>query len=154
MSTKIISFYEEIDGKTQIVGNVLIGVDKKSTIKYHIEHIEDSIKYQNKVVKEGIEQIDKIDNTNGKNRDWYLSEPNVIDAILYGKDIEIIKLSQMPKYDEVYYTPIFGSKVMYKKLVWMNDESDRTLYKRGLVFKTSDGAVRAAEKMLAALRQA
>ena len=43
---------------------------------------------------------------------------------------------------------------MYKKLVWMNDESDRTLYKRGLVFKTSDGAVRAAEKMLAALRQA
>ena len=41
--------------------------------------------------KEGIEQIDKIDNTNGKNRDWYLSEPNVIDAILYGKDIEIIK---------------------------------------------------------------
>ena len=44
LSTKIISFYEEIDGKTQIVGNVLIGVDKKSTIKYHIEHIEDSIK--------------------------------------------------------------------------------------------------------------
>ena len=104
--------------------------------------------------KEGIEQIDEINNTNGKNRDWYLSEPNVIDALLYGKYVEIIKLSQMPKYDEVYYTPVFGSKVMYKKLVWMNDESDRTLYKRGLVFKTSDRAVRAAEKMLAALRQA
>ena len=72
----------------------------------------------------------------------------------YGKYVEIIKLSQMPKYNEVYYTPVFGYKVMYKKLVWMNDESDRTLYKRGLVFKTSDGAVRASEKMLAALRQA
>ena len=66
LSTKIISFYEEIDGKTQIVGNVLIGVDKKSTIKYHIEHIEDSIKYQNKVVKEGIEQIKKLNVTKDK----------------------------------------------------------------------------------------
>lgn len=66
LSTKIISFYEEIDGKTQIVGNVLIGVDKKSTIKYHIEHIEDSIEYQNKVVKEGIEQIKKLNVTKDK----------------------------------------------------------------------------------------
>ena len=66
LSTKIISFYEEIDGKTQIVGNVLIGVDKKSTIKYYIEHIEDSIKYQNKVVKEGIEQIKKLNVTKDK----------------------------------------------------------------------------------------
>lgn len=66
LSTKIISFYEEIDGKTQIVGNVLIGVDKKSTIKYHIEHIEYSIEYQNKVVKEGIEQIKKLNVTKDK----------------------------------------------------------------------------------------
>ena len=66
LSTKIISFYEEIDGKTQIVGNVLIGVDKKSTIKYYIEHIEDSIEYQNKVVKEGIEQIKKLNVTKDK----------------------------------------------------------------------------------------
>lgn len=99
--------------------------------------------------KEGIEQIDEIDSTDG----WDLSESKVIDALLHGEYVEIIKLSQMPQYDEVYYTPVFGSKVMYKRLVWMNDESDRTLYKRGLVFKTSDGAVRAAEKMLAALRQ-
>ena len=100
--------------------------------------------------KEGIEQIDEIDSTDG----WDLSESKVIDALLHGEYVEIIKLSQMPQYDEVYYTPVFGSKAMYKRLIWVNDESDRTLYKRNLVFKTSDGAVRAAEKMLAALRQA
>lgn len=101
--------------------------------------------------KEGIEQIDEIDNTDGKNRDWYLSEPNVIDALLYGKYVEIIKLSQMPKYDEEYYTPVFRSEVMCKKLFWHNNNLDRLLYKRGLVFKAPTKAIDAAIKMLATL---
>lgn len=101
--------------------------------------------------KEGIEQIDEIDNTDGKDRDWYLSEPNVIDALLYGKYVEIIKLSQMPKCNEEYYTPVFRSEVMCKKLFWHNNNLDRLLYKRGLVFKAPTKAIDAAIKMLATL---
>lgn len=101
--------------------------------------------------KEGIEQIDEINNTDGKDRDWYLSEPNVIDALLYGKYVEIIKLSQMPKDNEEYYTPVFRSEVMCKKLFWHNNNLDRLLYKRGLVFKAPTKAIDAAIKMLATL---
>lgn len=104
--------------------------------------------------KEGIESIDEIDSTDGEDRCWCLCDSKVIGALLHGEYVEIIKLSQMPQYNKVYYTPVFGSKVMCKSFIWVNDESDRILYKRGLVFKAPTKAIYAAEKMLAALRQA
>lgn len=101
---------------------------------------------------EGIEQIDEIDSTDGEDRDWNLCESKVIDALLRGKYVEIVKLSQMPKDNEEYYTPVFRSEVMCKKLFWRNNNLDRLLYKRGLVFKAPTKAIDAAIKMLATLK--
>lgn len=57
-----------------------------------------------------------------------------------------------PKYGDEYYFPMPCSKPMYERTEWCNDNTDRMLEERGLVFKTKEEAVEAGKKMLEVIK--
>ena len=76
----------------------------------------------------------------------------VLKDILMG-DIRIVKLPWKPKMDEKYYIPSIFDWDFYKYNFWLNDECDEKYYKRGLVFKTKEEAIKMSKKMLAMAKE-
>lgn len=52
-----------------------------------------------------------------------------------------------------YYRPDINIDTMYTYATYYNDDTDKRLMSRGLVFKTKEEAIEAAKKMLAALKE-
>ena len=52
-----------------------------------------------------------------------------------------------------YYRPDINIDTMYTYSTYYNDDTDKRLMSRGLVFKTKEEAIEAAKKMLAALKE-
>ena len=52
-----------------------------------------------------------------------------------------------------YYRPVITANEMYTCTTYDNDEIDKRMISRGLVFRTREEAIEAAEKMLAALKE-
>ena len=55
--------------------------------------------------------------------------------------------------DEKYYSPSIFDWDFYKYNFWLNDECDEKYYKRGLVFKTKEEAIKMSKKMLAMAKE-
>lgn len=49
---------------------------------------------------------------------------------------------------EHYFVPDIRAKDLYAESYWLNDEIDRNLKKRGLVYKTKEEAIARAKEML------
>ena len=49
---------------------------------------------------------------------------------------------------EHYFVPDIMGKDLYTESYWLNDEIDRNLKKRGLVYKTKEEAIARAKEML------
>ena len=58
-----------------------------------------------------------------------------------------------PTFREIYYVPSILNRDLYDFNSWNNDEYDKELYRRRVVFKTKEEAIRAAEKMLEAINE-
>lgn len=58
-----------------------------------------------------------------------------------------------PTFREIYYVPSILNRDLYDFNSWNNDEYDKELYRRRVVFKTKEEAIRAAEKMLAVAKE-
>ena len=58
-----------------------------------------------------------------------------------------------PEHGDTYYTPNFSFDEKYIGKYCCNSETDTLLYEQGLVFKTKEEAIEAAEKMLATLKE-
>ena len=52
-----------------------------------------------------------------------------------------------------YYPHVSQTDDLYASCEYANDEFDKTIISRGLVFRTKEEAVEAAKKMLAALKE-
>ena len=55
--------------------------------------------------------------------------------------------------DGFYYSPSFGEDNLFYKYVYAEDNVDKNLMSRGLVFQTEEEAIAAAKKMLEALQE-
>lgn len=78
---------------------------------------------------------------------WKTAAAEVLKDILMG-DIRIVKLPWKPKTGEKYYIPNIFNWNPYNYYLWVDDERDEELYKRGLVFKTKEEAIKMSKKML------
>ena len=83
---------------------------------------------------------------------WKTAAAEVLKDILMG-DIRIVKLPWKPKMDEKYYIPSIFDWDFYKYNFWLNDECDEKYYKRWLVFKTKEEAIKMSKKMLAMAKE-
>ena len=83
---------------------------------------------------------------------WKTAAAEVLKDILMG-DIRIVKLPWKPKMEEKYYIPNIFDWDFYKYNFWLNDECDEKYYKRGLVFKTKEEAIKMSKKMLAMAKE-
>ena len=83
---------------------------------------------------------------------WKTAAAEVLKDILMG-DIRIVKLPWKPKMEEKYYIPSIFDWDFYKYNFWLNDECDEKYYKRGLVFKTKEEAIKMSKRMLAMAKE-
>ena len=83
---------------------------------------------------------------------WKTAAAEVLKDILMG-DIRIVKLPWKPKMYEKYYIPSIFDWDFYKYNFWHNDECDEKYYKRWLVFKTKEEAIKMSKKMLAMAKE-
>ena len=82
--------------------------------------------------------------------DWKVS-PNFI-SLLTG-DIEITKLPQKPAIGDMYCYPDPATPILWGRCSWRDDEVDNYRLQHGFVFETTEEAIEAAEKMLAAINE-
>ena len=61
-------------------------------------------------------------------------------------------LKWKPIMNEIYYYPVIGEKSLTDWHRWKNDEVDNRLLKNNLIFRSREDALKAAEKMLNALK--
>jgi hypothetical protein len=59
-----------------------------------------------------------------------------------------MKFNWIPKSGESYFAIDFSKEDMLSEWIWLDDEFDAILYKRGLIFKTQEDAIAKAEEML------
>ena len=83
--------------------------------------------------------------------DWKVA-PNFI-SLLTG-DIEITKLPQKPAIGDMYCYPDPATPILWGRCSWRDDEVDNYRFQHGFVFKTTEEAIKAAEKMLATAKEA
>lgn len=76
----------------------------------------------------------------------------ILKFLLMG-NVRIVKLPWKPREDERYYYPLPSDKDLWGGTTWTDNNYDNIRLNRGLVFKTIDEAVAAAEKMLAAINE-
>lgn len=97
-------------------------------------------------------EVDASDSSNGIH-DWKPASDQMLLLLVLGR-LEIIKLRWKPEYGENYFIPDISSYSNISIARWYDTDGNEMHYRRGIVYKTREEAVRAAEKMLAALRQA
>lgn len=89
---------------------------------------------------------------NEDNDDWIIANDSKLRGLLNGR-LSIRKLPWKPTKGEKYYVSDIFDRDLWDYYLWDDDEHDEELYKRGLVFKTKEEAVTAAEKMLATINE-
>ena len=83
---------------------------------------------------------------------WETADTGVLEDILLG-DVRIIKLPWKPRENERYYYPLPSDKDLWGGTTWTDSNYDNIRLNRGLVFKTIEEAVAAAETMLTAIQE-
>lgn len=98
-------------------------------------------------------EVDASDYSSAVIHYWKPASDQMLLLLVLGR-LEIIKLRWKPEYGEDYFIPDISSYSNISIAQWYDTDSNEMHYRRGIVYKTREEAVRAAEKMLAALRQA
>lgn len=98
-------------------------------------------------------EVDASDDSSAVIHDWKPASDQMLLLLVLGR-LEIIKLRWKPEYGEDYFIPDISSYSNISIARWYDTDGNEMHYRRGIVYKTREEAVRAAEKMLAALRQA
>lgn len=88
----------------------------------------------------------------GDNINWKVSELTYLGDLILG-NIQIIKLPWKPKKDEFYYMPAMDNESGYYFMNWLNDDSDKLCYHKGLVCRTKEEAIALSKKALAAIQE-
>ncbi len=83
---------------------------------------------------------------------WITANSATLCKLLDGR-LSIRKLPWKPTKGEKYYVSDIFTRDLWDCYSWDDDENDEELYKRGVVFKTTEEAVMAAKKMLAAINE-
>ena len=79
--------------------------------------------------------------------------PHLLTGLLTGKN-EIVKLPWKPtNKGETYYMPAIDDESGYYTVDWLNDDSDKLRYHRGLVCRTKEEAIALAKEMLAVAQE-
>ena len=84
--------------------------------------------------------------------EWKMGKAVVLKCLLLD-EVRIIKLSWKPAMHDEYYYPSPSNRDLWGCGIWVNNNDDIRRLKHGLVFKTKEEAVAAAEKMLAAINE-
>lgn len=87
------------------------------------------------------------DNTN-----WVTVSAEVLKWLVMG-DVKVVKLPWRPARDDIYYYPAPSDKSLWEHTIWIDSKYDSIKLSRGLVCKTKEEAIEAAEKMLAAINE-
>lgn len=83
---------------------------------------------------------------------WITANSDKLCKLLDGR-LSICKLPWKPTKGQKYYVPNIFVQDLWAYYSWNDDGYDEELYKRGVVFKTTEEAIEAAEKMLAAINE-
>lgn len=89
---------------------------------------------------------------NSGNDTWTVASDTRLLDILYGR-LRIRKLPWKPRENERYYYPLPSDKDLWGGTTWTDSNYDNIRLNRGLVFKTIEEAVAAAEKILAVVKE-
>ena len=84
---------------------------------------------------------------------WERATAVVLLKYLLMGDVRIVKLPWRPARDDIYYYPAPSDKSLWEHTIWVDSKYDSIKLSRGLVCKTKEKAIEAAEKMLAAINE-
>ena len=84
---------------------------------------------------------------------WKEMDDEVVLECLLLDEVRIIKLLWKPTVHDEYYYPSPSNRDLWGCGIWVNNNDDIRRLKHGLVFKTKEEAVAAAEKMLAVVQE-
>lgn len=80
------------------------------------------------------------------------TDPFTLEKLITGENV-VVKRPWKPTFREIYYVPNIFNRDLYNFNSWNNDEYDKELYRRRVVFKTKEEAAAAAKTMLAAINE-
>lgn len=123
----------------------LLGVELRESFKIVDDNSGKYHNYYRLTEEKGIEVSDD-------NADWEAAIAGVLKWLLMG-DVRIVKLSWKPAVHDEYYYPIPSNRDLWGCGIWVDNNVDNSRLKHGLVFKTKEEAVAAAEKMLTAIQE-
>ena len=97
-------------------------------------------------------EVDASDKSPEGNHDWKPASDQMLLLLALGR-LEIIKLKWKPEYGEDYFVPDLSSYSNIRIIRWYNTEYNEMHYRNGIVFRTQEEAVRAAARMLRAIKK-
>ncbi len=128
----------------------LLGVELGEPFKITDDTHDDCQRYHRFTESAGIEISDD-------GIEWKTAGTVILKFLLMG-DARIVKLTWKPRENERYYyplpsDPLPSDKDLWGGTTWTDSNYDNIRLNRGLVFKTIEEAVAAAEKMLAVVKE-
>lgn len=123
----------------------LLGVELGEPFKITDDTHDDCQRYHRFTESAGIEISDD-------GIEWKTAGTVILKFLLMG-DARIVKLPWKPRENERYYYPLPSDKDLWGGTTWTDSNYDNIRLNRGLVFKTIEEAVAAAEKILAVVKE-
>lgn len=84
---------------------------------------------------------------------WITANSATLYQLLDGR-LSIRKLPWKPTKGEKYYVSDIFDRDLWDCYLWDDEENDKELYKRGVVFKTKEEAIEMSKRMLAVAKEA
>ena len=123
----------------------MLGVEIGEAFKITDDTHDDCQRYHRFTKNAGIEISDD-------GVEWKTAGTVILKFLLMG-DVRIVKLSWKPAMHDEYYYPSPSNRDLWGCGIWTGSDNDIRRLKHGLVFKTKEEAVAAAEKMLAVVQE-
>jgi len=110
------------------------------------------IDYKYRINENGLEiKEEEIMNSKFSSYNWEHEIDYTLDDLLLGK-LKIFKLPFVPRKNQTYYYPIISNAYLYRKTYNDGTDHDKYRIKHELCFKTKEGAIVKAKKILELLR--
>lgn len=124
----------------------MLGVELRETFKIINTNCLTKEKRLFRFTKKGVEN-----SWDGVN--WIEStDPFTLEKLITGENV-VVNRPWKPTFGEIYYIPSISNRDLYDFNSWNNDEYDKELYRRRVVFKTKEEAAATAKKMLEAINE-
>ena len=120
----------------------LLGVELRETFNVINTNSRTKEKRRFRLTKKGVEcSWDGIN--------WIGStDPFTLEKLITGENV-VANRPWKPTFREIYYVPSILNRDLYDFNSWNNDEYDKELYRRRVVFKTKEEAINMTGKLLA-----